>query len=1222
MALLRFRFPWGLVLSTIGYAAIAAAAGWFLLTDLHGHLWLRCALHAGGGAVLGVVAWRLSERLTDWVNLHTSPLLRLGLAGAAAAVTATYATGPFCELGVGTGAIWPEVVCALLFIVGGLAPMIAAVTLVAGLETMLAARRGGGGMVEALRPIGRHLATGLVLAVATAYAVAELPRHIERAMVALAPDGIRASDWLAGERRLFRGVHADWSCEVLVAPFAAGTPSVDRPARSLITRYVAAELAARSSICVADPTLVARALGSRQRAPADAQVQALAETMNARWVVRGRVTRDPVRHRVTISLRLDERSGPGIWTNGVETQWGPLEFSDELPPEAAFAHIAREVAEGAGLELEPAEEPEAPEPRAVALPTTPAALTVAVDSPVARARGLQLLAAMHHASDIDGEHLWERSLVALRALPAEDETARLLRARASLHLYRRPYAAALLQGLASPEAQALLAVTRGNLAQAEPLARAVRDPAAALTLRLEVEALRARYGKTAGLDERRQALLDSHPGYSALLYAAMSQADADPGPALALIADQLGADGMDVRPGPVQALAMRVGLSLGDQATGLAAAIERGRATVWQTRAAVWRGQLAYDRPAPWDAADALYAAARGVVTAAARNRLAGSGPSDALVDFALSLGGPFAGYPPLVGSVAAALQADAAGGTPLQQARARRLPGEVLAWEGGESDTERSLSAQIAAGLPTPEADEPPRPWRASAGATGVAMQLARQQAYSQDAFEPLEHAITALERAGLADQALRLREEARVRFIGSPARERFLLRRAEETGDLNAYASVLMERIREQPEEWPAYVTLARVYLSARQAAYAQQVLLAFPQPEGEEPNAVTGTQRAHEAGMLLLDAGEVDLARPLLERAAAGADSAARLWSRIALARLDGNWGEARALALQLHEKHQAPGALARAATVAFLLGDEEAGWRGFYEAAKRFEDFGPWAAALAAHRIARIRPADAEAFADRWKSLSGERGVERRLKGYFLLNALLVDRAPDAALAEELVALAGKRQDPALAALIAGYSAFRRADHAAAANQLMPLYDPSTREPAAYLLPYLTVSLTRTDRAAEAQALVETARKRAPRDFHALLSAGYLAGASGRADEALQLLWEAFIALPAREQHMVPAGFQLLEICEQLYAQLGDDRYRTLLADLARRQQRAWPVSWAYTFDARYAPRSDEAEAALGVALFLDPESAHLRDSGDDQRKRAIARFPTGNPFQRG
>ena len=116
--------------------------------------------------------------------------------------------------------------------------------------------------------------------------------------------------------------------------------------------------------------------------------------------------------------------------------------------------------------------------------------------------------------------------------------------------------------------------------------------------------------------------------------------------------------------------------------------------------------------------------------------------------------------------------------------------------------------------------------------------------------------------------------------------------------------------------------------------------------------------------------------------------------------------------------------------------------------------------------------------------------------------------------------------------------------------------------------------------------------------------------------------MELLWQAFIALPAPDQHMVPAGYQLLEICEQLYAQSHDDRYRGLLVDLARRQQHGWPVSWAYSFDARYAPGSDESEAALDLALFLDPDSEHLRNSSEDRRKRAVARFRSGNPFQRG
>ena len=56
--------------------------------------------------------------------------------------------------------------------------------------------------------------------------------------------------------------------------------------RSLMMRYVSAELAARSGLCVADPTWSARAR-SRARAPNTREVRKLADAMHASWVVRG-----------------------------------------------------------------------------------------------------------------------------------------------------------------------------------------------------------------------------------------------------------------------------------------------------------------------------------------------------------------------------------------------------------------------------------------------------------------------------------------------------------------------------------------------------------------------------------------------------------------------------------------------------------------------------------------------------------------------------------------------------------------------------------------------------------------------------------------------------------------------------------------------------------------------------------------------------------------------
>jgi hypothetical protein len=45
------------------------------------------------------------------------------------------------------------------------------------------------------------------------------------------------------------------------------------------------------------------------------------------------------------------------------------------------------------------------------------------------------------------------------------------------------------------------------------------------------------------------------------------------------------------------------------------------------------------------------------------------------------------------------------------------------------------------------------------------------------------------------------------------------------------------------------------------------------------------------------------------------------------------------------VELHERFQAEGALTQAASVSFALGEHDAGWREFYEASKRFEDFTP-------------------------------------------------------------------------------------------------------------------------------------------------------------------------------------------------------------------------------------------------------------------------------------
>ena len=1247
---LRFRFhiPWGFFLATAGIAALGAAAAAVLLTDFHGYLGVRIALCAGAAALLGGAGWIFSEYLTDAVNLHTSPLLRIALPSAAAVYLCTEVAGPFSELSVGVGVLWPELLCLLVYLLVGLPPLLGGIAVIAGVETALVARRSGSAVGESLRPIVRYLVIGAALCSATIYVSFWLPQEVLRDVVSIAPDRTRESGWLQSEKRLFVDVQMNGNCEVLVVPFSGATPSVDRASRSLMMRYVSAELAVRSGLCVADPTLVARALGARARAPNAREVRKLADAMHASWVVRGTIALEDSRHAFSVALDVEHRDSPkSAWSAGQRLVWGPVEFSDELPPEAAFAHITHAAVEEIGIPLQDAGEAQETV-SAGGFPSSPAALANAGGTPLERARGLQLLAATYRSSELGGEHLWERSLVALSTLPAGDESARTLRARAALHLQRRPYALDLLRGVQSSEARTLHALAQGNLLDAEKLASEVKDTAAGLTLQLELEALRERYGRTGGQAERRRALLDTHPGYAALLYVPMSSADSFQPTAHEFIRKALSESGVEVSEMLVRALTARVRLESKLEAPGAAtaAAIEHSYAPLWRRQAAAWRAERAFDRVAAWDGYDALYAANRAALADGARATLTNANELRALPALANALASAYAGYPALQASVATALrERDANAEAALTRERARRLPLDVLAWEGGETDVERQLRARVPDQLPVADADEPPRPWRgdggapaggaASASKQGASLQRAaahymRTQKYAWDSFNALEQAIVSQERGGQYEQVATLSQEATRRFLGDPARERYLLRRAEDKNDIPAYVALLQQKIREQPDQWPIYLRLATAYLRAREPAYAQQTLLAYPafQATVAPPQGTTVSALATEAGQLLLGAGEARLARPLFTIAATREpDSTAGLWSRLYLAQIDANWREARARAMELHERFQVEGALTRAASVSFALGEHDAGWREFYEASKRFEDFTPWGAALDGHRMEATKQDELVAFAKRWKSLSGDAGTETRLKSYFLFNILMVDRPVSDSAVQLLQVFAGQREDPQLAALAAGYGAFKRGDYATSASQLEALRTSgkgqlhATSAASDYLLPYIALALSQTGRAADAQALLQSVRKPGGHAFHQLLAAAYVEGSGGHAAEALQALQDAFLLLPPRGAAMIPPGFQLLETCERLYAMTRDDRYRVLLVDLARRQQYTWPVSWAYTFDARYAAQQDEVERALGFALLLDPRSQLLHEFTLEQRKRAANRFAKSNLFGR-
>ena len=1251
---LRIHFPWQLLLTVLGFAALGAGVGYLLAHDFHGQLYRQLALHAAGAGFVGACAWFLSERVSHAVNLNTSPFFRLALSAAAATGIAALMVGPYIEFATASTAPWAEPAAILFYVAAGVMPMVAVVSLLAFGEALLAARRGDADLKSALRPILSAAVVGALVGGVAAYGAIEVRSQIREGMLALLPERPRASGWLERQELLFTQVLSGGQCAVLVVPFetveAAGArslSSLDRPARSLISRQVAAGVAARTGQCVADPTLVSRALGPRQRNYEWSRILRLANAAGARWIVRGMVKLDSARQAYDLTVQMFARE-PGDkprWTPGEAVEWGPLVFSDELPPEAAFQPIAARVVERLGLPEEAPVNDASSSARAAQAPATFDRLADDPGSALGRAQRLQLVAIAYPPSEVNGEQLWERSLIAVQQLPAEDEQARIVRARAALHLYRRPYAVALLRGLEGPEAQTLLAQAEGNLPNAEAVAQRITDPTAALITQVELELMRTRYARSAGFQERRRDLIDKHPGYAALLYAALSGDESLRPAGHEVVWRQLENFGVPLaEPIPsavLRAIPPQIGehLWISRDIVRLPAAIESSYAPLWRSQAAPWRIARAFDRLAPWDLCDAMYGVNRAVVVASAKSISSQQLRPEAVLAFSNALGQTFAGYPPLEEATAWALgqlRYERKGAPDrLLDDRQRLLLRDLLAWGGGETEAERFLSWALTGETPDPYLDEPPREWRALSRSArepsradlerDVAQEL-RALNFSQYDFSHLANAQRLLERLGQKGAAEQVALQAQTRFAGNPARDEFLLKLAESRRDTAGYASLIEQKIREQPEQWALYYRLAQAHLLARKPEQAQHTLLSFPLWRSEKGDAAALSSQALDGGLLLLRVGEAELARPLFQLGARyQSGSGAELWNGLWLARLDHNWPEIRSWGHRLHQQQKDAWGLSDAAYASFLIGDLDEGWRTFYEASRQFEDARPWAAAVAGHRIAATTDDELIGFARRWKSLSGNAEADALLRQSFVFSALMLDRTPSERTFGSIVSTAAG--DSAYASLARGYRAFKRGEYAAAAEQLAKFSDAGKAQSAtaqqqnAFALPYLSASLVKAGRGAEAQALLAEFNKRAGHDFYYLLASAYMQGLGGDARGALDSLWQAQIGWPDSATAAVPPSFQLLETCEKLYELTGDVRYKNALLDLARRQRVLWPWSWAYTFEAKYAGDAQEREAALGIALFLDAQSDHLAGFNAAQRKRAQRWFAANNPFKK-
>ena len=307
-----------------------------------------------------------------------------------------------------------------------------------------------------------------------------------------------------------------------------------------------------------------------------------------------------------------------------------------------------------------------------------------------------------------------------------------------------------------------------------------------------------------------------------------------------------------------------------------------------------------------------------------------------------------------------------------------------------------------------------------------------------------------------------------------------------------------------------------------------------------------------------------------------------------------------------------------AAARAMDYSFLLGNEAHAWQVYAEASTHPDWSLPrWAAVFGT-----------------WLKGGSERDMfEKALqqtaagaaREHLVFMMLFLDKLPSDEAMEMLRQVSVRRDSFSFLHVASGIQAFRRRDFPALLKSWSALNErltsASLRQDRSlnYTLPYLALAHWAAGTLDSFKVSVKTYAIRFVRDFDTLLARAVVAAAEAHPDLSTDLFWQAFIENSSAAQRPIPTELMLLDVLEGVYEQTRNARYRTALIDISRRMQRSWPTAYYYAVESNYAASEPERLRALGIALHLDRNSAHLAQFSEEEKERARQWFAHNRPF---
>ncbi|MES2036576.1 MAG: hypothetical protein V4495_01955 [Pseudomonadota bacterium] len=512
-------------------------------------------------------------------------------------------------------------------------------------------------------------------------------------------------------------------------------------------------------------------------------------------------------------------------------------------------------------------------------------------------------------------------------------------------------------------------------------------------------------------------------------------------------------------------------------------------------------------------------------------------------------------------------------------------------------------------------------------------------------------------------------LKNQVADRFSGSPQHDK-LIGIIEKVSDTEQNRIKNYElAIRKNPDTWSNYHDYANYLINAKgNYLHAREILLKYPgfkRPDVYDVVAVSSD--AADAGNTFFWKGYTEDAK-IFYKIAADLDtgSGSSHLGAIRLSLLRGDYEKVSALSLHNAQRYDVAWTYGDYMAWQFVFGKAQHGWDTFNQIKTRFTSPEAWRAADIGYRIDQRSWADIAA----WLLKDEIKNIKYEQYKPALILAILhnsVDRMPAADLPEVMKSIEGKaignysrrptftistdshgetvippspfssRENTKIMTpelwsdsimFADAYLSFRKQDYreAAAKFYTMEAFYPINYEASlnqyAYTLVYFSWASAKSGDPYKLEAYLDKIGVLSSAEHDYYLSKAIFTGLRGETPKALQYLNLAFNNRGRNGIRPILKEYQWAETCELLFEATNDKTYRDLALKWSKTYQKLNPIyAWAYAMEAKLTSSPEDRLRALGIALYLDPQSERANAFPESLRQQAKKWFASNNPFAR-